>query len=178
MAKCELKAHLQFEAETGDDILDILKQALRHANDADSEAPKARGYFNLDSDEGFASRTCSSRIDPYWLFDYGSKTMKPRPSESTAESRATTILMSLLGYTAVIGYAKAEAVMEESGETGVFDQMLKMLVDELEIVAEHGFETMCAAPDCREMDEAGKAIALPGMITWQQLKEARDETAE
>ena len=168
MAKCELKAHLQFEADTGNDILNILKQALRHANDADSEAPKARGYFNMDSDEGFASRTCSAGIDPYWLFDYGSKTMKPRPSESTAVSRATTILMSLFGYATVMELVDSDA----------WNQMQMLMVNELDIVAEHGFGTKCFAPDCIYGDDVEKARALPGMITWQQLKEGRDETAD
>ena len=55
------------------------------------------------------------------------------------------------------------------------EAIVKMLEAELEIVAKHGFTTMPAALDCREMSDEERAIALPGMITWEQLKEANKE---
>lgn len=78
----------------------------------------------------------------------------------TAESRATTILMSLFGYT---------VIMELLG-LDVWDKMLSMMIEEITIVEKHGFTTMPAAPDCRKMNAEELAKAIPGIITWEHLQ--------
>lgn len=84
----------------------------------------------------------------------------------TAESRATSILISLFGFAVVV-----ELLVQED----IWDSVLKMMTTELEIVAEYRFTTMPAAPDCREMTPEETVKALPGLITWGELQMASEK---
>lgn len=79
-----------------------------------------------------------------------------------ATGRATTILITILGYDAFLGL-----------DGDHMENLVAYVQSELEIIATHGAATpkdLFAAPDCREMKHEDRAKALPGLITWAQLK--------
>jgi hypothetical protein len=83
-------------------------------------------------------------------------------NEFDVETRAATILLTVLGFEPFIG-------LDGDHQQRLIDYVQR----ELEIITEHGGappQDLFAAPDCREMGPKETAKALPGLITWEQLK--------
>ena len=79
--------------------------------------------------------------------------------DTPAERRAAAIAIHVLGHTVFTGLAWEKMV-----------EISEYVTAELEVVAEHGFTTKCVSPDCGDLDAAGRANGLPGLVTWQELQ--------
>ena len=87
----------------------------------------------------------------------------PKLEDADAEGRAGTLLIEIFGYKAFCQFPEE-----------LMDRLYIYVGSELELVARRGFTTMPMAQDCIEMTDKQRGEALPGMIRWEDLKEAQD----
>jgi len=79
--------------------------------------------------------------------------------DSPAEGRAAAIAIHILGYLPFIQLEWEQMV-----------EIVEYVAAELEVIAEHGFDTRCVSPDCRELCREDTAQALPGLVSWEELE--------
>lgn len=95
--------------------------------------------------------------------DIMAKTIDP---EAPSATRAVTILLSLFGWNNLQEWISVD--IDE------FDEAVSMVAEELRIVAEHGFTTAPAAPDCHGDSPEEIVRKLPGILRGitMHIKEA------